>query len=144
MLTAAEERREFHRYSGRVLYRRHSRRLLKINSTCVMQRMITANTASLGYIKSFFTKSITKTPIKSAIGAISLKHRVHLLPICQDSLRYSSIYHGSRCRFESHDRRNLSAKQKNPRSLKRKSRLTSTALLPDNKLPNQCIFAPVW
>jgi len=41
-----------------------------------------------------------------------LKCTVYLQSIYQDSLRCSSIYHGSRCRFESHDRRNLSAKQK--------------------------------
>ena len=42
----------------------------------------------------------------------------YLPSIYRDSLRCSSIYHGSRCRFESHDRRNLSAKQENPLSLK--------------------------
>ena len=46
------------------------------------------------------------------------KCTIYLLSIYRDSLRCSSIYHGSHCRFESHDRRNLSAKQKNPLSLK--------------------------
>ena len=46
------------------------------------------------------------------------KCTVYPLPIYWDSLQCSSIYHGSRCRFESHDRRNLSAKQKKPLSLK--------------------------